>query len=69
METYIPRSTNIDRVDYDRGSGTMTVTFKDGNAYSYTGVDAETFSAMQRSPSAGSFFYRNIRNRFPAEQV
>ena len=66
-ETFIPRSTNIAEVVYD--AGTLTVTFKDGGQWSYSGVPQEVYAAFQRSPSAGSFFFRNIRSRYPGQEV
>jgi hypothetical protein len=68
-ETFIPRSTNIDQATYDGDARILIITFKDGDAWRYRGVDKEVFAAFQRAHSAGSFFYRNIRNRYPAEQV
>lgn len=68
-ETWIPRSENIGQAVYDADTKTLVVTFKGGDAWSYSGVDPQTFAAFQRAPSAGSFFYRNIRNRFSSEPV
>lgn len=68
-ETFIPRSENIAQVEYDGETRVMTVTFKDGNAWEYRGVDPQVYAAFQRAPSAGSYFYRHIRGRFPEQQV
>ena len=66
-ETFIPRSTNIGEVVFD--AGTLTVTFKNGDQWQYSGVPAEVYAAFQRAPSAGSFFFRQIRGRYPGTQV
>lgn len=68
-ETFLPTSTNISQVDYDGESQTMTIIFKDGRAWEYAGVPLEVYMAFQRAPSAGSFFYRQIRGRFPEQEV
>ena len=68
-ETFIPRSTNIAEVTYDGDTKTLSVTFKDGDQWEYSGVPAEVYGAFQRAPSAGSFFYRNMRGRYPETQV
>lgn len=47
----------------------MTITFKQGQAYLYRGVPADLYFGIQHAPSAGSYFYRNIRDRFPYEDV
>lgn len=68
-ETYIPSSSNIDQIEYDEQARIMTITFKDGAAYSYTGVPRDVYFGIQHSPSAGSYFYRQIRGRFPYQEV
>ena len=68
-ETFIPRSENISQVVYDGDAKLVTVTFKDGRAYEYRGVDPTVFAAWQRAPSAGQFFYRQVRDRYSATEV
>jgi hypothetical protein len=69
MTTWIPRSSNLDQVDYDAEAKELTVTFKDGAAYLYRGVPATVFDSFQRAASPGSFFYSQVRSRYPYEEV
>ncbi len=68
-ETFIPRSSNIDRVEYDEPTKLLTITFKEGRSWEYSGVSRETFRGLQHAPSAGSYFFRQIRGRFPEAEV
>jgi hypothetical protein len=69
-ETYLPRaSANIAQVDHDGESQTMTITFKDGRSYEYSGVPHSVFMGIQNAPSAGSYFFRQIRGRYAEQEV
>ena len=69
-ETFIPRkSGNLDEVVYDSDEQSMTVTFRDGRAWSYRGVPQATFLGIQNAPSAGSYFIKNVRSVYPGEEV
>lgn len=69
IETYIPRSTNIAKVDYDSDAQVMTITFQSGGAWKYTGVPVGVFQGIQGASSAGSYFHRNIKNRYAETEV
>lgn len=69
FETYIPSSSHIDRVDHESETGVLTVTFKDGRQYEYSGVPITVFQAFQHARSAGEFFQRQVKGRYPAEEV
>lgn len=69
IETFIPRSSNLDRVDYDSDTQEMTVTFKDGRAWKYDTVPQASFLGIQNAPSAGSYFSSNIKSRYNGEEV
>lgn len=68
-ETFIPQSENIAEVAFDGDGGTLTVTFKDGRAYEYSGVPQEVYMGMQRAPSVGSYFHRNVRSRYNYTEI
>lgn len=68
IETYVPNSSNLDRVDYDSETREMTVTFKDYSTYVYSGVPVEKFLGLQNARSAGEYFYRQIRDVYPYEE-
>ena len=70
METYQPLySSNIERADYDPDMGELTVEFKSGSSYVYRGVPRDTFLGLQNAKSAGEYFQRQIKNRYPYELV
>jgi len=64
VETFIPSSSNLDEVTYDSEKKILTVTFKTGNSYIYSGVPNEVYLALQHARSPGSYFYANVRNRY-----
>lgn len=68
-ETFLPRSSNIDQVEYDSDAQTMTIQFKSGQSWEYTGVPHNVFLGIQNAPSAGSYFYRSIRNQYSSVEV
>ena len=68
-ETFIPGSSTLDRVEYDPEEKLMVVAFKTGNTYEYRGVPNEVYLALQHARSPGSYFYSNIRTRYPYTEV
>lgn len=51
-------SSNVSAVDYVKETRTLTVQFHSGQTYEYTDVSPQTYAAMLRSPSPGSFVHR-----------
>lgn len=68
-EVFQPASSNIAQATYDEASKELTVEFVTGNSYRYTNVPQETWFGLQHAQSAGKYFWRNIRERFPTQQV
>lgn len=68
-ETYIPSSSNLDQVSYDSDKQLLTITFKDGRSYEYTSVPQDVYMQLQRAPSAGSYFMRQIKNSYAYTEV
>lgn len=68
-ETFIPKSTRIDEVVYDGDEQRMVITFKDGRSYEYLAVPQATYMQLQRAPSVGSFFERQIKGRFSDNEL
>ena len=69
VEHFLPSSSHLDAVDYDSDTLQMTVTFKDGRSWRYDGVPVTMFQGIQHAPSAGSYFARNIKGRYPEQEV
>ena len=47
----------------------LIVSFKSGSSYSYEDVPFAVMEKWERAPSAGSFFYYNIRKSFAYQKV
>jgi len=59
-----PGSSHIIQVAYDDESREMEVAFADGQLYVYFGVPKEVFQGFKSAGSAGSYFHRQVRNRY-----
>jgi hypothetical protein len=66
------KSSNIDGAKYDAASKSLTVKFKSGSVYEYTGVPHETYSqfaaTFQSGESSGGFLNKHIK-KFPAKKL
>lgn len=69
IETFIPRSSNLTEVTYDSETQVMTVSFQGGATYEYQGVPLQAFMGIQNAPSAGSYFYKQIRSVYNGTEV
>ena len=69
IETYIPKSTNLSEVTYDSDAEEMTITFQDGRSWMYSNVPVTVFQGIQNASSAGSYFWRQVRNRYAEVEV
>lgn len=56
-------------VGYDRGRGVLEVEFRRGGVYQYLGVPVERVQEMMLAPSQGSYFSRQIRDRYRSQKV
>jgi hypothetical protein len=69
-ETFVFRgSSNLATAAYDPESRELTIEFQSGDEYKYTGVDSGTYRGLTLAGSAGQYFARNIKGRFPYDQV
>jgi len=51
--------------EYSAARRELRVTFQSGRSYIYQNVPEDTYRAMRRTLSKGSFFNEHIRDRFP----
>jgi hypothetical protein len=58
------RSSMIDRAAFDEGSQELTLCFKAGRNYIYSGVPRAVFDALKSAASAGAYFNACIKGRF-----
>lgn len=74
------QSSQIHSIGHDPDTNTMAVRFLSGRGeqrgpgalYHYTGVDADTFNAFQKSESKGSHFgkvFKPAQDRYPFTRV
>lgn len=57
---------NVVAAEYDADRSELTVSFADGDAYTYSMVPASLAERLEHSgPEADRFFYHNIRSVFP----
>ncbi len=60
-------STAIEELHWRNGE--LTVTFTTGRIYVYRGVPRDLFDAFAAAPSKGTFFNREIRDRYPYREL
>jgi hypothetical protein len=54
-------SSAITDIEWDEDTQTLTVTFRDGSSYDYTGVSEEEYNDFLNAGSIGAYFNANIR--------
>jgi hypothetical protein len=62
-------STAIRSLSYDDQTGTLFVTFVDGDLYAYSDVPPALYEAFRRARSKGRFFAARVRNRYPYRRL
>jgi len=62
-------SSNIASVGYNRQDAVLFVKFRNGGVYSYSKVPEKIFLEIQRAPSAGKFFFANIKGKFEFKKI
>jgi|WetSurMetagenome_2_1015567.scaffolds.fasta_scaffold01544_15 hypothetical protein len=63
IETFIPDSSWIERVTYDKITKILT-TYFNGGGYFYHDVPAGVFEDFKNAASPGEFFNTNIKNNY-----
>lgn len=56
-------SSHITSHSYDANAKRMTVTFTNGQAYTYENVPQAVATGMEKAVSKGSYFHRMLKNR------
>lgn len=57
-------STTLASAEYSAPSAQLMLVFRNGSRYLYSGVPMPLFTALVEAPSHGTFFNRQIRDRF-----
>ena len=55
------KSSNIEGAHFDPATGTLTVKFKSGGTYHYSGCKQSHYDGLCSAESAGKFFHKTIR--------
>ena len=69
ISVYDIDSSSIASLWYMPSTSKLQVTFKNDTEYGYAGVEIGTFFMMMTADSVGSFFAKNIRNKYPTEKL
>lgn len=67
MEMVNVTSSNIAAVGYE--AETLTVRFRNGGEYRYSGVPVEVYAALMAAESKGGYLARNISHKYLAVKV
>lgn len=67
--TTVDGSSNVEAIGYDEASKELHVTFRGGTTYSHDDVPHSLFLEFSESLSKGSFYAKEIRNKFKAAKL
>lgn len=62
-------SSNIEDVEYDEQSETMSVTFNNGSTYALFNVPKAVYERLINAGSIGSYYASNIKGRYSTSKV
>jgi KTSC domain len=62
-------SSVIAELGYDRQTSIMELKFRTGRVYRFYMIPAAVFEALLESESAGRYFNKEIRDRYPNHEV
>jgi hypothetical protein len=69
MERESVQSSNLKSVGYDPLSHILEIEFHSGGLYQYSVVPESVHRELMMAGSKGSYFDRNIKNRFPYHKL
>lgn len=69
IETANFASSNLAAGSYDTDTRELTIEFTSGDSYIYSNVPADAWRGLRSAASAGSYFHRQIRDRYAYEQA
>lgn len=68
-DTMLPvQSSNVSMVGYNESNRMLTVQFKSGNVFSYSGVPPEKYQELLKADSVGSHFARQIKPYYEGQR-
>jgi hypothetical protein len=69
MRACRPKSSLLQRIEFDEVAARLTVTFAGRRAYEYAAVPLSLFRDLCRAASPGQFYNRHIKGRFACREV
>jgi hypothetical protein len=69
MERKPVSSSNLKTVGYDKESMILEIEFLNGSVYEYYEVPGSEYTALMGASSHGSYFSRNIKNRYRYRRI
>lgn len=69
MNRQLVSSSNIRSVGYDSESRILEIEFHSGGIYHYANVPEAIYRGLMQASSKGSYFHRNIRDRYSTTRI
>lgn len=69
MRSLTGGSSVIKDVSYQAPAQQLLITFPNGSVYEYSEVPEDVYQAFQAAPSAGSFYHKQIKGKYPSRKV
>lgn len=67
--TAFDNSSTLSECSYDQLHMTLKIKFRTGDSYIFQGVDPDTHLSLIAANSAGKFFHRFIKDKFPFQKL
>lgn len=68
-DSFVPKSSFIEKAEYDGEKDSMTLTFKSGSSYQYSGVGYSTWLSFKQAESHSSFYSRLMKGRLSGSPI
>lgn len=69
MNRQLVSSSDIHSVGYEAESQTLEIEFHSGGIYRYANVSEAICRDLMQASSKGSYFHRNIKDRYPTTRI
>ena len=63
------QSSHLSHCRYDEATQVLEIGFRDGSVYAHQGVPAELYEGLMGAESAGSYYARHIKGRYPHSEA
>ena len=66
---YPVKSSQLSYIGFDDDNNKLYVTFPNGTTYAYDNVPYTTYKELKNSESVGSYFTKNIKNKYKYRKI